>query len=159
MRKININDIFIMQPFDTGELANWCRDNYFLVKRSPDNKRFLFIDSYWGFADVNAKKYTFKELHKLGHCHFYFNANEVRKIEKGEFERYEKSDRFIVPEQHGSVTKYLVRKDATQSQRVILSLIDRDIEEEKNNVKQAHRRLTWLAEKRSKVEAGELGAY
>jgi len=160
MKKIQIKDVFILKPFDLSEAANWCRDNYFLVTRSDDNKRFIFVDSYWGFTDQNAKRLTLKDLHKLGHIHFYFNVGEVRRVEgKENWLRYKKSDRFVIPEQHGNAMKYAVRQLAQEDKETILKLIDKDIAEEKNNIKQAHRRLTRLDQQRLKVEAGELEAY
>lgn len=132
---INIGDVYKLHPKDRGELANWCRDNYFIVS-VPYGDSPRFIDTYWS-GGCETRAWIYEDLAKLGELEFLFNLTSVTEIRKYAWEDYADSDKFYIPVHAGYRTRYFIKKDAKKSWEVRILNAEKKIEEKRSELKSA----------------------
>ena len=141
--EIKNNDVFHFHPKDTGEFANWTRENIFVAKVEEDGKVKLF-DTYWGIGATDNKNYTIKEAKELGKLEYYCNLDEIKKISEYEQVYYADSDIFYLHDQHACSQNcqfYFVKKDAKRDKTKMLETVNELISKAKREIEYQVRNL------------------
>lgn len=146
---LKLNDIWRLRPKDYSELANWCRENMFLIVKTKNGEK-RFLDTYWGIGG-DGKNYSLNEILKLGEISLYCNLDNLKRVSKDEQQNYEESARYYISEQHGCTTHYFVRKDAGVSLSTMIQNARKALNEAEKEAEYAVRQVAWQAQELQKL--------
>ena len=161
LKNIKEKDVFHFRPKDCGEFANWCRENLFIARKDEKGKIY-FTDTYWGYGEGENKRYTFQEANKLGSLEYRFNLSEVEEIKDYQRVYYNDEDIYHLTNQHACSSgciNYFIKKGTPRNPKKMLDVIDKKISTARHEIDNAVRDIEQLAEKKTKLEAGDLTIY
>jgi len=162
---IRENDIFRfcwLEKTDWGWDARYhCFEGFLRVTQAPDGT-FILRDTYWYFDGRNGKFFTLDEAYKQGTLTFYFNVDDVDKIDKSESVYYKSTDIFTLSRQHACVAScviYYKKRGALRDQDSMKAVIKSRLEDTERDIRCAERKRNRYIEQLTAVEAGNLEVY
>lgn len=164
MRKLKTGDVFRFQfkpeEGDKRHMPHHCFDGQLVFVDG------VFYDSYWGFPNPDnmtwsissdhTRRFTLAEIRKIGHIKFICNLDDVEPAAKWEWCYYKKGDFFNLSYQHGCCKKFVKRKEARRSQKLMLEAIRLKRREMESSINSIQNQLERLSETEEKVKSGRL---
>lgn len=167
MKKIKKNDVYRFS-YSPKKEQGWdsrthCFEGYLVAREVGDDLKL--IDTYWGvYGDgrILSREKIDQEVKKGGSFEFYFNLDEVEKIEEYEEKYFDSKDIVRISEQHACVPRcvfYFKKIGAVRSKHRMLEEIDEQIRQKTHTIEFQTSMIQRLKETREKVEAGDTAQY
>lgn len=150
------------------DYSYWCVDGTFIAI-DDGNGKLVLANTYWthlfkekdGSVKISVPgdthKRTFEEIIELGELLLYCNLHDLDWGDSASERYYNPSDLFPIHTQHGYCKHYFVRKGAKRDPDVIVTYINKELQNKRDEIGRLARDIEWLASKRREVELGNTG--
>lgn len=171
MNKIKEGDVYRFRWSPKKEQGWDSRQHCFqgmLIAKKNHSGDLVLRDTYWSYGNDTqcGKVFTEEEIRdevkKGAHFEFFFNLDDVEPIDRMEVKYMADEDVFYIAEQNAcdpSCIKHFKRKGAVRHKETMLTNINDQIAKKKRDIEWAAREIENLAERRTKIEAGDLTQY